>query len=259
MRWTPFATLFMREVWRFLKVIFQTIATPLVNTLLYLLIFGVSLGSQISPIDGFSYLAFLIPGLVMMGALRNALDNASGSIVTSKFCGELEDLRMVPLSAMQIAWANGLASVVRGFTVGCLTWLLGIAFYAWMQGEAFPLHHPFYLFFFLFIGSLAFAHLGLFMTMWATNFEQVSAINTFILLPLIYLGGIFFSLQQLHPVWQKVCLFNPLLYMVNGVRYGMLGVSDVPIGAALVVSLATWALFYALALWSLKKGSYHRW
>jgi len=255
----PFWTVFMREVRRFMKVIFQTIATPLINSALYLLIFGVSIGNEIDVGKGISYLAFLIPGLVMMTVLRNSLENAVGSIVTSKFVGELEDLRMVPLSTTQIVWGNGLAAILRGLVVGLVTLGVGYLFFWFVHHEVFPLAHPLILTTFLLIGGLAFAHLGLAICMLATNFEQVSAINTFLLLPLIYLGGVFFSLDQLHLFWQVLSQFNPLLYMVNGVRFGMLGVSDVDVGFALGVTLMTWILFYALAVWSLKKGSYKRW
>ncbi len=255
----PFWTIFQREVRRFMKVIFQTIATPLINSSLYLLIFGVSIGNEIDVGKGVSYLAFLIPGLVMMTVLRNALENAVGSIVTSKFVGELEDLRMAPLSTAQIVWGNGLAAIFRGIIVGVVTFGVGELFFWFDQKELFTIQNPALLFLFLLFGGLAFAHLGLAICMVATNFEQVSAINTFLLLPLIYLGGVFFSLDQLHPYWRYLSQFNPLLYLVNGVRFGMLGVSDVGVSFALFVTLLTWAVFYYLAIVSLKKGSYKRW
>jgi len=255
----PFWTIFLREVRRFMKVIYQTIATPLISSALYLLIFGVSLGNEIDVGKGVSYLAFLIPGLVMMTVLRNSLENAVGSVVTSKFVGELEDLRMAPLSSTQIVWGNGLAAILRGILVGVVTLGVGFLFYWFVDHQMFPLKHPLVLITFLIVGGLAFAHLGLAICMLATNFEQVSAINTFLLLPLIYLGGVFFSLDQLHPFWQVLSQFNPLLYMVNGVRYGMLGVSDVGVLMSLSVTIVTWMVFYALAVWSLKKGSYKRW
>lgn len=257
--WIPFVTVFQREVRRFLKVIFQTIATPLISSTLYLLIFGVSIGSDIEVGKGISYLAFLIPGLVMMTTLRNSLENASGSITTSKFVGELEDLRMAPLSPTQIVWGNGLAAIFRGIIVGLITLGVGYIFFWIMNEKLYRIEHPWILAGFLFVGGMAFANLGLSICMLATNFEQVTAINTFLLLPLIYLGGVFFSLNQLHSFWQVLSQFNPLLYMVNGVRYGMLGKSDVDVGLCFAVTFFTWICFYILAIWSLKKGSYKRW
>lgn len=257
--WTPFFSLFSREVHRFFKVIFQTLATPLISATLYLMIFGVSIGKEIQNIRDFPYLAFLIPGLVMMGTLRNAFDNSSGSIIISKFCGELEDLQVAPISPTQIAWANGLGGLVRGLIVGSITLIIGIAFY-WVAYKTFlSISHPFLLLFFMFCGGLAFANLGLAVAMQSVNFEHVSAINTFILLPLIYLGGVFFSLDHLHPFWQTLSQFNPLFYLINGVRYSILGSSDVNITLSFLVSLLTLIAFHSLAVWSLKKGSYHCW
>jgi ABC-2 type transport system permease protein len=257
--WVPFFSLFYREIRRFFKVFFQTLATPLISTLLYLLIFGLSIGKEIKLIQNHSYLEFLIPGLVMMATLRNAFDNSSGSIITSKFCGELEDLRISPLSPLQIAWANGLGSLTRGLIVGGMTLVLGILF-TWISNDTLiSIEHPFLLLLFLLTGGMAFANLGLSVSMRAETFEQVSAVSTFILLPLIYLGGVFFSLDHLHPIWQTLSKFNPLLYLVNGVRYSILGFSDVDINISIVVSLVTLAVFHLFAIWSLKKGSYHRW
>lgn len=259
MQWIQFKSLFNREVSRFLRVIYQTIATPLISTTLYLLIFGVSIGKEIQTLPGVTYLAFLIPGLVMMTALRNAFDNTLGSVASSKFCGELEDLKMAPLSGPQIAWAFGLSSVLRGVLVGGVTLLIGYLFY-WISEEAvLQIRHPVIFLLFIFLGSLAFGHLGMTITIFAGHFEQVNAINTFVLLPLIYLGGVFFSLDQLHPFWQTLSRFNPLLYIVNGVRYGMLGVSDVDVRLALAVTFFTWGFSYLVALYALKRGSYQRW
>lgn len=257
--WVPFYALFKREIRRFFKVIFQTLGTPIINTSLYLLIFGVSLGEQIRVGFDLPYLAFLIPGLVTMGVLRNAFDNSSGSIITSKFCGELEDLRISPLSASQIAWANGLGGLCRGLIVGFLTLVIGQIFYLLYLGSYLSIQNPLSLCFFLFTSGLSFANLGLCIAMQAKTIEHVSAISTFILLPFIYLGGIFFSLDLLHPFWRIASLANPLLYLVNGVRYGILGISDIDISVCAIVACITTLVFHLLALLSLEKGSYHRW
>lgn len=257
--WVPFFALFSREIQRFFKVIFQTLGTPVINTGLYLLIFGVSLGEQIRIGFDLPYLAFLIPGLVTMGVLRNAFDNSSGSIITSKFCGELEDLRISPLSPSQIAWANGLGGLCRGLIVGLITLLIGQIFYYFYIGSFLSIQNPLSLCFFLFTSGLSFANLGLCIAMRAKTLEHVSAISTFVLLPFIYLGGIFFSLDLLHPFWRQVSLANPLLYLVNGVRYGILGISDIDILSCSIVATLSTIIFHLLALSSLKKGSYHRW
>jgi ABC-2 type transport system permease protein len=172
-----------------------------------------------------------------------------------RFCGELEELKMLPISPVQIAWGNGLGGLLRGLIVGYLTLLLGMLFYWVTKGELLTVHHPFLCLLFLILGGLSFANLGLAISMVASSFESINAINTFILLPLIYLGGVFFSLDQLHPFWQTLSKLNPLLYMVNGLRW----VSDVNIGVALWVSLIACLLLNLLAIRSLQKGYYSRW
>lgn len=255
----PFITLLQKEIARFLKVSVQTVITPLMNSSLYLLIFGVSLGASIDMGGEISYLAFLIPGLVMMGALNNSFQNSSSSIISAKFTGDIEDLRTTPLTSTQILWAYGLGGVTRGLMVGSVTFFVGQVFYYVYNTSFLPIMHPFWLAFFILVGCLSFAFLGLTAAFWCRNFDQIAAISGFVLLPLIYLGGVFFSLKNLHPFWQGITVVNPLLYFINGVRYGMLGVSDVEVGTAALVSTISLFAFYGAAWFSLRKGRYTRW
>lgn len=257
--WDTFSTLYIREMKRFLKVVFQTVVTPLVNSTLYLLIFGVSLGGSIKLESGVSYLAFLIPGLVMMGVLNNAFQNSSSSIVSGKFSGDLEDLKVVPLTPQMIIWAMSIGGLTRGLLVGLVTFAVGLIFRFVIEGDSGGIAHPIVLLFFLAVGGLTFAKLGIAVAFWAKTFDQLSAIGSFVLLPLIYLGGVFFSVKGLHPFWQSVAHFNPVLYLINGVRYGFLGVSDVDISTAAIVSVAALVFFHVLGLRALKYGSYTRW
>ncbi|MBO9668728.1 MAG: ABC transporter permease [Bdellovibrio sp.] len=256
---TPFFTLFRREIARFLKVIVQTVITPFVSSFLYLLIFGVSLGSTMPAHQGVSYMAFLIPGLMMMGLMNNAFQNSSSSIVSSKFSGDLEDLRVAPVSDQEIIWAMGLASLVRGFLVSVITYLVGTIFCYYQQGTVLSVAHPLYAFYFIVVAGLIFGLLGISVAFWATSFDQLSAFSAFILLPLTYLGGVFLSIENLHPFWQMISKLNPLLYMINGLRYGIVGVTDVSMSIAVPVSLLGFAVFYVLAFFSLRKGSFQRW
>jgi ABC-2 type transport system permease protein len=258
-RWLPFKTLFTREVRRFMKVIVQTVITPFVSSSLYLMIFGVSLGRQIVLKDGSTYLAFLIPGLVMMGCLNNAFQNSSSSIITSKFSGDLEDLKAAPLSQGQIIWALSLAGLVRGLMVGLITFTVGQIAYQFVYSEFLPVFDPLALVLFLVIGGLCFANLGITVAFWAKSFDQMSAVSGFILMPLIYLGGVFFSVDNLPGFWRSISLYNPLLYMINGVRYGILGISDVSFLHSLGVSLVAFVITMALAIWSLRRGHFNRW
>ena len=257
--WTPFFALFHREISRFLKVIVQTVITPFVNATLYLMIFGVSLGGQIALAGDLPYMAFLIPGLVMMACLNNSFQNTSSSIISSKFSGDLEDLKVAPFSAAQIIWALNLAALVRGLMVGSINFLIGQLCYHYMYGSYLQIAHPLYLLFFLFVGSLAFANLGIMVAFWARSFDQLSAVTGFILQPLLYLGGVFFSIESLPGFWKTIAMWNPLLYIINGVRYGILGTSDVSSMQAVTVTLAAFVLLQGWAIYSLKRGSFQRW
>jgi ABC-2 type transport system permease protein len=255
---TAFWTLFEREIKRFMKVLVQTIITPFVSSFLYLLVFGVSLGSQVTTHGG-SYLAFLIPGLMMMGLMNNAFQNSSSSVVSSKFSGDLEDIRVAPITDNQIVWALSLGGLIRGTVVAVITFICGLIFFYIEKGEVLPIEHPLILFYFIVIGGLIFGQIGICVAFWANTFDQLSAFSAFILLPLTYLGGVFLSIEHLSPFWQTISRFNPLLYLINGLRYGMLGVSDVNIQEAVIISAAGLVAFYFIARMSLRRGSFQRW
>ncbi|MEN0059004.1 MAG: ABC transporter permease [Bdellovibrio sp.] len=254
-----FTTIFKREIARFLKVIVQTVITPFISSFLYLLIFGVSLGQQMEAHQGVSYLAFLIPGLMMMSLINNAFQNSSSSIVSSKFSGDLEDLRVAPVTDQEIIWAMSLGALVRGSLVAAITYVVGAVFMWSQQGEWLAVAHPVMTLFFVVVSGLIFGMIGISVAFWATTFDQLSAFSAFILLPLTYLGGVFLSIEHLHPFWQMVSRFNPLLYLINGLRYGILGVSDVNVWTAGGISLLGFLFFYGLARFSLKRGSFQRW
>jgi len=257
--WESFLTLYQREMARFMKVIFQTVFTPMINSVLYLLIFGVSLGKAITLDRPVSYLAFLIPGLVMMGVLNNAFQNSSSSIVSGKFSGDLEDLKVVPLTPQMIIWAMSIGGLTRGVLVGLITFAVGEGFSYIVEHSWLGIANPFWLLFFLVVGGLTFAKLGIAIAFYAKNFDQLSAVSSFVLVPLIYLGGVFFSLHGLHPFWQGLSRFNPVLYLINGVRYGLLDITDVDISSAAIISLIFLVIFHILGYQSLKKGDYQRW
>ena len=257
--WLPFITLLRREIARFMKVIAQTVVTPIVNSSLYLMIFGVSLGAQIKLEGNTTYLSFLIPGLVMMACLNNAFQNSSSSIIAAKFSGDLEDLKASPLSMMQIIWALNIAALFRGLLVGGITFAVGQAAHFFTFNEWLPIAHPLFLILFLVLGALTFASIGICVSFWAKTFDQMSAVGGFVLLPLIYLGGVFFSVDHLPPFWKTVSMYNPLLYMINGVRYGILGVSDVALNLSLPISFFAFGLTFALAVRVISRGHFQRW
>ena len=258
MNFTRFSYLFYKEVRRFLRVLGQTVVTPLINATLYLLIFGVSLGSRLEVSEDLPYLIFLVPGLMMMGVINNSFQNASSSLVICKFHGELEDLKVVPLNPHQIVWGFCLGGLCRGLMVGCLIYGVGLAFTYVNEGIWLPMHNPWMLLFFLTLGGISFAQLGVWIGFIATTFDQIGAFTSFILLPLIYLGGVFFSLEHLHIFWKLIAMGNPLLYYINGVRGAMIGTADVTMLSCVMVSMTTLAVTSSLAYWSVLRGSYHR-
>jgi ABC-2 type transport system permease protein len=255
---TPFIFLFRKECHRFMKVLVQTVLTPLISSTLYLLIFGVSLGSQLQS-GGEKYLAFLIPGLMMMGLMNNAFQNSSSSLVSSKFTGDIEDLGTVPLTRDHIIWAFSLASVVRGALVAAMTLLAGEVFFYFQYGQWLGVEHPLWLFYFLLTAGLAFGQMGMMTAFWAKTFDQLTAITTFVILPLTYLGGVFISIHSLHPFWQMLSKANPLFYFINGLRYSMLGTSDVDVWQSAGLAGISLVIIYFLAHQFFNKITFSRW
>jgi ABC-2 type transport system permease protein len=254
-----FLTLVRREIKRFLKVIIQTVVSPVISSFLYLLVFGVSLGSSVQMKNGIPYLSFLIPGLMVMGLINNAFQNSSSSVVTSKFSGDLEDIRVAPIPNFYIIWAMGLGGVIRGTLVALVTGLVGLVFHYLQLGQFLWIEHPILLIYFFIVGGVTFAFLGIFVAVLANTFDQLSAFSSFILLPLTYLGGVFISIESLMPAWQFISKLNPLFYLINGFRFSILGHSDVSIGSSIAVTLLGVAGTFAMANFSLKKGSFSRW
>jgi ABC-2 type transport system permease protein len=254
-KFTQLMGLYNREVARFLKVPLQTVGAPIINSLLYLLIFGVSLGHSIQLESNIPYLAFLIPGLIAMSMIKNSFDNATSAIMGQKYVNELQDLRVAPLSYQQLIAAKSLSSLTRGLFVGLITYIVGQVFYVIQMGHFLPVEDPVIFLYFSLFGGLAFGNLGIAIGMWSKSFEHVGAVSMLILLPLIYLGGVFFSLEGLHSFWQSLSHFNPLFFMINGIRYGMLGHTDIHLGVASLVTFGFFLLCYFLAYLSLRNGS----
>ncbi len=240
-------TLFYKELLRFWKVSFQTVAAPVLTALLYLLIFSHVLESRVTVFGGsVRYTTFLIPGLVMMSVLQNAFANSSSSLIQSKITGNLIFVLLPPLSPVDLFAAYVLGAVVRGITVG-----LGVfAVTLWFDPSLLDLAHPLWALAFAFLGSVILGTLGLIAGIWAEKFDQLAAFQNFLIMPLTFLSGVFYSIHTLPPFWQSLSHFNPIFYMIDGFRYGFFGLSDVaPLvslavvtGSALLLSLVTLAL-----------------
>lgn len=248
MNWRGLYTLFGKEVWRFMKVAIQTILTPVVTALLYLLVFSHVLEERVEVYPGISYTAFLIPGLIMMSIIQNAFANSSSSIIQSKMNGNLVFVLLAPLSSLEFFLAFVAAAVVRGVMVGAVLYLVA------MWWEDLPVHSLGAVLIFSVLGSALLGTLGIIAGIWSDKYDQLAAFQNFLILPLSFLSGVFYSIYSLPPVWQQISHFNPFFYMIDGVRYGFLGHSDVsPWHSAAVVGV--FLLFLSgLCVYILDKG-----
>jgi ABC-2 type transport system permease protein len=241
-------TLFYKEVLRFWKVSFQTIAAPVLTAVLYMMIFGHVLSDHVKVYDRVSYTAFLIPGLVMMSVLQNAFANSSSSMVQSKMMGNLVFLLLTPLSHWSWFVAYVGSSIVRGLAVG-----LGVfVATAWLGGWS--LHSLMWALTFAVLGGAVLGTLGLIAGLWADKFDQMAAFQNFIIMPMTFLSGVFYSIHSLPGFWQQVSHFNPFFYMIDGFRYGFFGLSDVSPWTSLAVVLGSLLLVSTVALHLLRIG-----
>ncbi len=245
---TGWQALFTKEVLRFWKVSFQTIAAPVLTACLYLLIFGHVLEDKVQVYEQVSYTAFLVPGLVMMSVLQNAFANSSSSIIQSKITGNLIFILLTPLSHRSWFIAYVGSSVVRGLAVG-LGVLLVTAWVVPLQMVA-----PWWILVFAVLGAAMLGTLGLIAGLWAEKFDQMAAFQNFVIMPMTFLSGVFYSIHSLPEFWQVASHFNPFFYMIDGFRFGFFGASDVSPWLSLGLVGAAWLAVSALALHLLRIG-----
>jgi ABC-2 type transport system permease protein len=241
-------TLLYKEIWRFWKVAFQTIAGPVLTAMLYLLIFGHALEAHVKVYDAVSYTAFLVPGLAMMSLLQNAFANSSSSLIMSKVMGNLVFLLLTPLSYWNWFVAYVGAAVVRGLVVGFGVFIVSAPF----TGMSFVA--PVWIVLFAVMGAALMGTLGLIAGLWAEKFDQLAAFQNFVVMPMTFLSGVFYSIHSLPAFWQGVSHFNPFFYMIDGFRFGFFGVSDVSPWLSLGVVGATLMLVSGIALHLLRIG-----
>jgi ABC-2 type transport system permease protein len=241
-------TLLFKEVTRFWRVAFQTVAGPVLTAMLYLLIFGHALESHVKVYDQVSYTAFLVPGLAMMSLLQNAFANSSSSLIMSKVMGNLVFLMLTPLSYMNWFVAYVGAAVIRGLVVGIGVFAVSALF------TGFSFNAPVWIVVFAVMGAALMGTLGLIAGLWAEKFDQLAAFQNFVVMPMTFLSGVFYSIHSLPPFWQTVSHLNPFFYMIDGFRYGFFGVSDVSPWLSLSVVGAALAVVSAIAIYLLHTG-----
>lgn len=236
---TGFKTLVWREIYRFFSVFTQTVVPPVVSSFLYIFIFGFSLGRRIEDIHGFPYLVFLVPGLVMMYVIEGAYSNTSSSLFISRWANNIEELLVTPLSYFEMVLAILIGGLARSLVAAAGVYLVSLLF------VQFPILHPLIVIYFLILVSLSFSSVGMIVALFAEEFEHLSICTTFVITPLIFFGGVFHSVEMLPGTIRWLTHFNPMFYMINGLRYGMVGISDTPI-----VSSSLMALLIFIALFS---------
>lgn len=241
-------TLFYKEVLRFFKVLLQTLLAPIITALLYLLVFGQALAGRVDVFPGVSYIEFLVPGLIMMTVVQNAFANSSSSLIQSKVTGNLVFILLTPLSHLEFFIAFVAAAVVRGLLVG-----LGV-FVATVPFIDLPLTHPGLLLLFTVCGAAVPAMLGVIAGVWAVKFDQLAGFQNFVIMPLSFLSGVFYSIQGLPGFWRTVSHLNPFFYAIDGFRYGFFGAGDTNPWLSLGIMTVFLLLLSAVALWLLKTG-----
>lgn len=245
----PFLTLLKKEFLRIWIIAIQTLVTPVVTAWLYLLIFGVSLGNRVSVLEDFSYAEFIVPGLILMGVMQNAFSNSSGSLFMARYLGYIVDLMVAPISAWSMIIAYTLAAMVRGLMVGAVIYLVSLLFVdiAWpFTGAALAM---------AVLVSFLFSQLGLIVAVYSRTFDGLAMVGNFVLLPAIYLGGLFYPISLLPPVWEKVSMLNPLFYMIEGFRHAALGAGDAGFGLCFGVTSAVSLILFVWAAGLIRSGA----
>lgn len=248
MNLTGFFTLATKESKRVIRIWRQTLVPPVITTTLYFLIFGQLIGGRIGDMHGVSYMQFIAPGLVMMTAITASYVNSASSFFLSKFTKTYEEMLISPLSTHNIIWGYVVGSVVRGGLAGILVMLVALLFIT------FDIHSWMMIFSTLLLTTISFALGGLINAVYAKTFDDVGLIPTFVLTPLTYLGGVFYSISLLPDFWQAVSKFNPIVYMINGFRYGFLGISDMPIFYTFLVLGSLCIMLYWFTFSLIEKG-----
>lgn len=246
--WLPFVTLLRKEILRFRRVSTQTLLAPIVTASLYLFVFGATLGNRLTVLEGFSYAQFVIPGLIIMGVINNSFANTSSSLFMSRYLGGIVDLLVTPVTPPQFIMAYTLAAMLRGLLVGSVVLMISLLF------ATLPWENPMLAALMATLASFLFAQFGLIAAIYAHNFDTLSVYTNFMILPLIYLGGVFYPISILPAPWSSLSYLNPLFYLIDGFRHAIIGVGDTSFAVAFGVSATMAATLFVWAAWLIGKG-----
>ncbi|MGJ8544211.1 MAG: ABC transporter permease [Sulfitobacter sp.] len=248
MNWTAVKSIYLFEMFRFFRTIAQSFLAPVISTSLYFVVFGAAIGSRIEEVDGVSYGAFIVPGLIMLTVITQSISNASFGIYFPKFIGTFSELLSAPLSFIEIVIGYVGAAASKALIIGAII-LLTATFFV-----DFTIQHPLAMLAFLILTTISFSLFGFILGIWAGNFEQLQIVPLLVITPLIFLGGSFYSISMLPGFWQTVTLFNPVVYLISGFRWAFFGTADVPIGLSLLAIAGFTALCLAVIWWIFRTG-----
>ena len=248
MNWIGIMAIWRFEMARFFRSIVQSVVSPVLSTSLYFVVFGAAIGSRIDQVEGVSYGAFIVPGLIMLTVLQQSLQNASFGIYFPKFIGTIFEVLSAPLSAFEIVIGYVGAAAAKAFLIGMI--ILATSFFFVDLNIA----HPVWMLAYLILTCVSFSMLGFILGIWARSFEQLQLVPLLVVTPLVFLGGSFYSITMLPPLWQTISLFNPVLYLVSGFRWAFFGMADVPVAASLVAITGFTAVCLSIVWWIFRSG-----
>lgn len=248
MNYQAIKVIYYNEMLRAWNTLLQTIASPVISTCLYFVVFGGAIGTRIQEVDGVPYGSFIVPGLIMLSLLTQSISNASFGIYFPKFTGTIYEVMSAPISFFEILIGYVGAAASKSLIIGLII-LFTAGFFVDLE-----IQHPVWMVTFLILTCISFSLFGFIIGLWATNFEKLQLIPLLVITPLVFLGGSFYSVSMLSPVWQKITLFNPVLYLISGFRWSFFGVSDVPVVTSLVMISVFLTLCLAVVWWMFKTG-----
>ena len=248
MNLTAVKAIYFYEMARFFRTLLQSFISPVISTSLYFVVFGAAIGSRIQEVEGISYGAFIVPGLIMLSVMTQATSNASFGIYFPKFIGTINELLSAPVNFLEIVMGYVGAAATKSLFVGVVI-LVTAGFFVDLQ-----IAHPLAMILFLVLTCLSFSLMGFIIGIWAGNFEQLQLVPLLIVTPLVFLGGSFYSISMLPPIWQTITLFNPVVYLISGFRWSFFGTADVPIGLSLLAIAGFTLLCLAVIGWIFRTG-----
>jgi ABC-2 type transport system permease protein len=248
MNWRAVWAIYRKEMSRTFRTIWQSVVSPVISTSLYFVVFGTAIGSRIQTVEGVPYGAFIVPGLIMLTVLMQSVTNAAFGIYFPKFVGTIYELLSAPISYLEIVIGFVGAAATKALVIGLIIFATANFF------VTLPVQHPIWMLAFLALTCISFSLLGFILGIWAKNFEQLQLVPMLIITPLVFLGGSFYSISMLPPVWQKITLFNPVVYLISGFRWSFFGMADVGVGASIAAITVFTTICLAIVWWIFRTG-----